>query len=158
MKNRISRDEAEMVGVYYIMSHCRAVTNNESETLSDLDAELLSFVKRRAEAPLPLFGSRKQAMKTRRDIARYTLQKFSDSFANKHYRIARGHLSEGANSEISLFSGNGIMALAQENLAEVIERIDNPFSNEMAPVEQFLNAGKMREFIEKGIMKGLVKA
>lgn len=157
MGNRISRDEAEIVAVYYLMSNCRAATTDQSELLSDLDKELVSFVKNRAEAPLPLFGSKKQSLKNRREIARYTLQKFSDSFSRKHYLIARGHLSEGVNSELNLFAGSEVMTIAREELGEVIDRMDNPFSKEIHPVEQFLNSTRMEDFIKKGILAGLIK-
>ena len=157
MENRISRNEAEMIAVYYIMSNCRAFVNDSDGKLSDLDSELISFLKRRADAPLPFFSSKKQTYVVRRDIARYSLKKFNDSFANKHFMIARTHLNEGVNSEIKLGSSDAIMKLAKENLDEVIQRLENTFAKDLHFEEQFLNKGQIDAFIEKGIMAGLVK-
>lgn len=157
MKNRISKNEAEILGVYFLMSNCRAVMADKSETLSDLDKELVSFVEIRAELSLPIFGAKKQALKNRREIARYTLQKFSDSFARKHYLIAREHLTDGVKSELSLFAGSELMTIAIEELSEVIDRMDNPFSKDIQPAEQLLNSMRMENFIKRGILAGLIE-
>ena len=158
MRERISKSGAELLALYYVMSNCKAFLNSNSSHLSGEDEELLSFMRNRVKAPLPLFGSKREFMAIRRDIAKHTLEKFISAFDIKCYRIAREHLSNGVNSEIQKFSGQELYDLAKLKLSYIIDVFPNPFvdNKDREPIVNHIIGSCYHEFIEARIMAGLV--